>query len=231
MNKKQNHHMPHAEKPIAGGQTEATKTDAEAHAKKSIRLPYHAPRGGKKLLDTTHAPHQNGETGAKPLPPTHKRKGEKRAAPEQPAGQKSVAVKSTPKLTKEHAPESRTAHNAEKKRRTKGSVQNEVHTPKTDKNTEKTAPVRREKGKSSLRVGKKQTGAKLRIMSLGGLMEIGKNMTVIEYGRDIIVVDSGFAFPDEDMLGVDYVIPDITYLEQNADRVRGIFCPRRIASL
>lgn len=63
---------------------------------------------------------------------------------------------------------------------------------------------------------------KLRIIPLGGLMEIGKNMTVIEYGNDIVVVDCGFAFPDEDMLGIDYVIPDITYLEKNADRVRGI---------
>ncbi len=63
---------------------------------------------------------------------------------------------------------------------------------------------------------------KLRIMSLGGLMEIGKNMTVIEYENDILVVDCGFGFPDEEMLGVDYVIPDITYLEKNADRVRAI---------
>ncbi len=64
---------------------------------------------------------------------------------------------------------------------------------------------------------------KLKIIPLGGLNEIGKNMTVIEYGEDIIVVDCGLAFPDNDMLGVDLVIPDITYLRRNAKKIRGIF--------
>ena len=65
-------------------------------------------------------------------------------------------------------------------------------------------------------------GAKLRVMCLGGLGEIGKNMTVLEYGNDIIVIDSGMGFPDDDMLGVDLVIPDISYLVKNADKIRGI---------
>lgn len=59
-------------------------------------------------------------------------------------------------------------------------------------------------------------------MSLGGLGEIGKNMTVLEYGNDIIIVDCGMGFPDEDMPGVDLVIPDISYLTENADKIRGI---------
>ncbi len=69
----------------------------------------------------------------------------------------------------------------------------------------------------------KKDKGKIRIIPLGGLQEIGKNLTVIEYENDMIVVDCGLAFPEEDMLGVDLVIPDITYLEQNADRLRGIF--------
>ena len=64
---------------------------------------------------------------------------------------------------------------------------------------------------------------KLKIISLGGLNEIGKNMTVFEYGRDIIVVDCGLGFPEDDMYGVDLVIPDFTYLAKNRDRIRGLF--------
>ena len=65
-------------------------------------------------------------------------------------------------------------------------------------------------------------GYKLRIISLGGLGEVGKNMTVIEYGNDIVVVDAGMGFPDKDMPGVDLVMPDISYLVKNADKIRGI---------
>ena len=65
-------------------------------------------------------------------------------------------------------------------------------------------------------------GGKLRVVMLGGLYEIGKNLAVIEYGDDMIVVDCGLGFPDDDMLGVDLVIPDITYLKENEDKLRGI---------
>ena len=64
---------------------------------------------------------------------------------------------------------------------------------------------------------------KLKVISLGGLNEIGKNMTVLEYGQDMIVIDAGMTFPDEDLLGVDMVIPDITYLQKNKEKLRGIF--------
>ncbi|MBQ2650174.1 MAG: ribonuclease J [Clostridia bacterium] len=68
----------------------------------------------------------------------------------------------------------------------------------------------------------KASGPKLRIIPLGGLGEIGKNMTVFEYGNDMFVVDCGTTFPDGELLGVDLVIPDMSYLVKNRDKIRGI---------
>ena len=64
---------------------------------------------------------------------------------------------------------------------------------------------------------------KLKIISLGGLNEIGKNITVLEYGKDIIIVDCGLGFPEDDMYGVDLVIADMTYLVKNKQKIRGLF--------
>lgn len=61
----------------------------------------------------------------------------------------------------------------------------------------------------------------LKVMFLGGIGEIGKNMTVLEYGNDIMVIDCGVMFPSNDMLGIDLVVPDITYLVENQDKIRG----------
>ena len=63
---------------------------------------------------------------------------------------------------------------------------------------------------------------KLKIIPLGGLGEVGKNMTVVEFGNDLIIIDCGMGFPDEDMYGIDVVLPDITYLRNNASRIRGM---------
>ena len=107
-----------------------------------------------------------------------------------------------------------------------------------NKNVKKTPPSKGAVSKKSVNAGKanqksNQQGRKkdvkkiyphkLKIFSLGGLNEIGKNMTVLECGEDIIIVDCGIGFPDDDMLGVDLVIPDFTYIQNNIHKVRGVF--------
>lgn len=87
-------------------------------------------------------------------------------------------------------------------------------------NASKSGNRRSQQSKKS-RSGK--SSAPLKVISLGGLEEIGKNITVFECGEDIILVDCGMSFPDEDMPGIDIVIPDFTYLIRNKDRVRGLF--------
>ena len=68
---------------------------------------------------------------------------------------------------------------------------------------------------------KKENNGKLRIIPLGGLEKIGMNITAFEYEDSIVVVDCGLAFPEDDMLGIDLVIPDITYLKENIRKVKG----------
>ena len=84
--------------------------------------------------------------------------------------------------------------------------------PAAKKSAPKAEPKRKTKARS-----------KLKIIPLGGLDEIGKNMTVFEYEEDIIIIDAGMSFPDEGMPGVDLVIPDIAYLRKNLKKIRGIF--------
>ena len=62
--------------------------------------------------------------------------------------------------------------------------------------------------------------SKLKIIPLGGLHEVGKNITVFEYEDEIVIVDCGLSFPEDDMLGIDLVIPDITYLERNKEKIK-----------
>ena len=70
---------------------------------------------------------------------------------------------------------------------------------------------------------KRQNNSKLKIIPLGGLEQVGMNITAFEYEDSIIVVDCGLAFPEDDMLGIDLVIPDVTYLKNNIDKVKGFF--------
>src|SRR3989339_2226802 len=62
----------------------------------------------------------------------------------------------------------------------------------------------------------------LRIIPLGGMEEVGRNMTVFEYGNDIVILDMGLQFPEEDMPGIDYIVPNITYLKAKKKNIRGV---------
>lgn len=103
--------------------------------------------------------------------------------------------------------------------------------PKAKETGAASAPAKKTAGRSSYRSygkikpapGKSKAEPKpIKVSFLGGLNEVGKNMTLFEYGEDMFLVDCGLAFPDQDMLGVDLVLPDFTYVERNADRIRGI---------
>ncbi len=103
--------------------------------------------------------------------------------------------------------------------------------PKAKETGSASAPAKKTAGRRSYRSygkikpapGKSKAEPKpIKVSFLGGLNEVGKNMTLFEYGEDMFLVDCGLAFPDQDMLGVDLVLPDFTYVERNADRIRGI---------
>lgn len=93
-------------------------------------------------------------------------------------------------------------------------------TAKKGKTVKKETPVKAVKKE---KIVKETPKSPVRVAMLGGIGEIGKNLAVIEYEDDIVVIDCGLGFPDDDMLGIDLVIPDTLYLEENADRVRGVF--------
>ena len=130
-------------------------------------------------------------------------------------------------------PTSKNTKNTTTKRSTSASTKkvSSKSTPKAVKSTKGRKTVTNTANSRSKITSKKATSKKaqkkalpkLRIFSLGGLNEIGKNITVLECGNDIIVVDCGIGFPDDDMLGVDIVIPSFEYLEANADKIRGVF--------
>ena len=127
-----------------------------------------------------------------------------------------------------------------KKTSTKADYKKEIKLEVEKENTEKneklekaknTVNSRNTKGRTSSRSrkdNKKQDNAftfkksPLKIIPLGGLLEVGKNITVFEYENEMIVVDCGLAFPEDDMLGVDLVIPDVTYLVRNKDKIKGL---------
>ena len=139
-----------------------------------------------------------------------------------PAGKKPAGKKSAPKEKRLKTALEVIEQSKPKSIRRKPTAKSALHRQKPAQNIiEGKAAIHRIKN-SSLRDGTDQKFPSIRVYFLGGLNEIGKNFTLFECENDMIIVDCGMAFPDEDMLGVDIVIPDFTFVERNADKIRGI---------
>ena len=155
------------------------------------------------------------ENNEKIKAPVHKRKkdGKRKQASKQKVREKlaklqTEAIESVEKNNKKEA-----------KKESKGEERKATPNNKRQKNHKQD---KKEKQPSVAPTIARDPRAKVKIIPLGGLNEIGKNITAIECGDDIIIIDCGFGFPDEDMLGIDLVIPDFTYLRENADKVRAL---------
>ena len=179
--------------------------------------------GNKKTIDKKHLPalqKKNNRRSSKPLQEKQIVKEamaelDKMNTIEEDGKSKKKTVSKSSQKSVQKATEQKPAQKSTKK-----SVQKPADTESSSRK-KSVGGGSTKKSEKSIAV-KPDPNAKLRIIPLGGLNEIGKNMTAIECGNDIVVIDCGLAFPDEEMPGVDLVIPDVTYLAENANRVRGI---------
>ena len=190
-----------------------------------------AAKNGNAKKPATSKQTQPRTDRKKTAQPTGSQSGKKTAEGQKPAQKQQGAPKnSAPKPKSEAKPKQQPKADAK-------SEPKKAPQPAKAKNNEtvKKQPAKKAAAPSSVtapqpnrstRRSKKVDGTRrppLKIISLGGLGEIGKNMTVFETEQDIIVADCGSAFPDDDLPGVDLVIPDFTYLQKNAGKIRGIF--------
>ena len=147
-----------------------------------------------------------------------------------PAKAKSPASKNTQKASplkksKQSGAKKEKLQKAENTVKKAENAQKNAFAPSKVKNTTKSRAPYGKNTKKSAKAPKNafKDAPKVKIISLGGLNEIGKNITVFECENDMIVVDCGIGFPDDDMLGVDLVTPDFTYIENNVEKLRGVF--------
>lgn len=165
---------------------------------------------------------QDGATEKKKAPVhVRKKKNKNNGSKAASDAEKPVAPKSTPSAKKGKAKGGQNAVNAERK---PASMPKKAESQKVKLGSAIPAEaVKTAKGSPKTAGKNKNNKGLLRVIPLGGLGEVGKNMTLFETPRDIIIVDCGMGFPDEDMPGVDLVIPDFSYLERNRDKLRGVF--------
>ena len=197
---------------------QSRKGEAAAAEKTSV-APTHNRKGKKKYQESgeptkaSGSPKQGGRSHENSGKSGNQPSKKETVAPkkEQPVSGKDASPAATPKK-----------NNTSKSRRGGPSIVTAENSVVVAAETVSAPPSKQPARKPAAPL-KKVPGAKLRVIPLGGLNEVGKNMTVLEYDQDIIIVDCGIGFPDEDeMPGVDLVIPDVSYLEQNRNRIRGM---------
>ena len=192
-----------AAKPAAKGAKPATK---KAAPKKAIKS---APAAKTAEMETPAV-----KPAAKKTAPKARRTGAQKAAPR--SSESRAAVQTAPQNSRQQ-PKVRRPQPQRRRISAPAAAQDKPTISQT------LTLVGKKPSTLRSRASEHPSRATLRMIPLGGMCEIGKNMTAYEYGSDIIIVDCGQSFPDETMPGVDAVIPDFTYVLQNRDRVRGIF--------
>lgn len=135
------------------------------------------------------------------------------------ASEQDHAADNTP--TRQDNPTRKQGHSQSKPKQER-TKQTHTEITQIQEKSAQTKPQKSDKSSRPMRTSHPIPEGKLKIIPLGGLNEIGKNMTVIQYENDIVVVDCGLGFPEDDMPGIDLVIPDVTYLEENKDKIRGL---------
>lgn len=201
---------------VSEGERSAKPVAAKnGNAKKPAASKQTQPRTDRKKTAQPTGP-QSGKKTAEGQKPAQKQQGApqnsvpKPKSEAKPKQQPKADAKSEPKKAPQPA-KAKSNETVKKQPAKKAATPSSVTAPQPNRST---------------RRSKKVDGTRrppLKIISLGGLGEIGKNMTVFETEQDIIVADCGSAFPDDDLPGVDLVIPDFTYLQKNAGKIRGIF--------
>ena len=215
-----------------GGQASAVRENEKtAKAKKDTRSAKNAKNAKKPRAGVSEkAPHKSANA------PQNAQGGKSRGAKSAQANNGKAPAKSAPKSAKSDSARQSGARKSQPRGRTPKPEQTSYGIPEmvgqvkeafrfgkpAEPKHETRAKAPRQKKPTVKHAPTRLPTGKLKIIPLGGLNEIGKNMTVIEYEDDIVIVDCGLGFPDEEMPGIDLVIPDVSYLEANREKIRGI---------